>query len=90
LRQAHAAAPGGGPTTELEVRVDGDAATAMSVRRFGRAPWPAVVARFELDRDAARRIRVPRATELAGAAAEAFPARRCAPRWRAGAAAAGD
>jgi hypothetical protein len=80
VRQARAAAPGDGPTVELVTQIDAAAATAISPRLFRRSPWTAAVARFELDRDAARRIRVPRASDLVSSAASAFPARRCAPR----------
>lgn len=80
VRQAQAAAPGDGPSVELVTRIDAEAATAISPRLFRRSPWPAAVARIELDRDAARRIRVPRASDLVSSAASAFPARRCAPR----------
>ncbi|MCM2269599.1 MAG: hypothetical protein NDJ75_05820, partial [Thermoanaerobaculia bacterium] len=80
VRQAQAAAPGDGPSVELVTRIDAEAATAISPRLFRRSAWPAAVARIELDRDAARRIRVPRASDLVSSAASAFPARRCAPR----------
>jgi hypothetical protein len=79
LEQALAAAPGEGVEVDLVTRIDGEPALASSLFLFRRSPWPAELTRFRLDRDAARRIRVPRASELAGAPASAFPKRGCAP-----------
>jgi hypothetical protein len=79
LRQARGAAPGGGAELELVTRLDEDAATSLSLRVFRRAPWPAEVLSWSVDREAASRIRVPPATTRADSSAAAFPSTGCAP-----------
>lgn len=71
--------PAAGPQVDLAVEVDRTPAIAMSLHLFRRSPLPGDVSRIRLDRDLARRLRMPAAATLASSAAAAFPRDRCAP-----------
>ena len=87
LRQASQAAPAllprdASPDDEVDLaaQIDTTPALAVSLHLFRRSAWPADVARIRVQRAGVRKVKIPSATALEGAARAAFPRDSCAPR----------